>query len=61
MTGYDLHLEARFDLSEIWGLDASERVVAEILDAIRALAPLCVEAPGPDRAAAALYHGSHNI
>jgi plasmid stabilization system protein ParE len=45
MTGYDFHPEARFDLAEIWefiradNLDAADRVIAEILAAIRALAP----------------------
>jgi plasmid stabilization system protein ParE len=45
MTGYDFHPEARFDLAEIWefiradSLDAADRVIAQILAAIRALAP----------------------
>ena len=45
MTGYDFHPEARVDLDEIWefirsdSLDAADRVTAEILSAIRALAP----------------------
>jgi plasmid stabilization system protein ParE len=45
MTGYDFHPEARFDLAEIWefirgdNLDAADRVIAEILAAIRALVP----------------------
>jgi plasmid stabilization system protein ParE len=45
MTGYDFHPEARFDLDEIWqfiradNLDAADRVIAEILAAIRALVP----------------------
>ena len=45
MTGYDLHPEARADLDEIWeymradNLDAADRVIAEILSAIRALVP----------------------
>ena len=45
MTGYALNPEARFDLDEIWefiradNLDAADRVIAEILAAIRALAP----------------------
>ena len=45
MTGYDFHPEARFDLAEIWefiradNLDAADRVIAEILSAIRALVP----------------------
>lgn len=48
MTGYSFHPEARFDLDEIWeyirgdSIDAADRVVAEILSAIRAL----VEFPG---------------
>ena len=43
MTGYDFHPEARADLDEIWeyiradNLDAADRVIAEILLAIRAL------------------------
>ena len=45
MTGYDFHPEARTDLNEIWeyiradNLDAADRVVGEILAAIRSLAP----------------------
>ena len=45
MTGYDFHPEARLDLDDIWefiradNLDAADRVIAEILAAIRALAP----------------------
>jgi plasmid stabilization system protein ParE len=45
MTGYGLHPEARFDLDEIWefiradNLEAADRTIAEILSAIRALAP----------------------
>src|ERR1022692_1197479 len=45
MTGYDFHPEARVDLDEIWefirsdNLDAADRVIAEILSAIRALVP----------------------
>ena|ERR1039458_3830345 len=45
MTGYDFHPEARFDLDEIWehirtdNLDAADRVIAEILAAIRGLVP----------------------
>ena len=45
MTGYDFHPEARLDLDEIWefirtdNLDAADRVIAEILSAIRALVP----------------------
>jgi plasmid stabilization system protein ParE len=43
MTGYAFHPEARFDLDEIWeyiradNLDAADRIIAEILSAIRAL------------------------
>jgi toxin ParE1/3/4 len=46
MTGYDFHPEARVDLDEIWNfirvdnLDAADRVITEILSAIRALGPL---------------------
>jgi plasmid stabilization system protein ParE len=45
MIGYDFHPEARSDLSEIWefiradNLDAADRIIAEILSAIRALVP----------------------
>jgi len=45
MTGYDLHPEARLDLDDIWehiaadSLPAADRVVAEVLSAIRALVP----------------------
>ena len=45
MTGYDFHPEARFDLEEIWefiradNLDAADRMITEILSAIRALVP----------------------
>ncbi|MBZ5726056.1 MAG: type II toxin-antitoxin system RelE/ParE family toxin [Acidobacteriia bacterium] len=45
MTGYNFHPEASLDLDEIWefiradNLDAADRVIAEILAAIRALAP----------------------
>ena len=45
MTGYDFHPQARLDLDEIWefiradNLDAADRVVGEILSAIRALVP----------------------
>jgi plasmid stabilization system protein ParE len=41
MTGYDFHPEARFDLDEIWeyiradNLEAADRVIAEILSAVR--------------------------
>ena len=43
MTGYDFHPEALLDLDEIWefiradNLDAADKVIAEILSAIRAL------------------------
>jgi len=45
MTGYAFHPEARFDLDEIWefiradNLAAADRLIAEILAAIAALAP----------------------
>ena len=45
MTGYDFHPEARVDLDEIWefiradNLDAADRMIAEILSAIRAVVP----------------------
>jgi plasmid stabilization system protein ParE len=45
MTGYDFHPEARFGLDEIWefiradNLDAADRIITEILSAIRALVP----------------------
>lgn len=45
MTGYDFHPEARVDLDEIWefiradNLDAADRMIAEILSAVRALVP----------------------
>jgi plasmid stabilization system protein ParE len=45
MTAYDFHPEARSDLDQIWefirtdNLDAADRMVAEILAAIRALVP----------------------
>jgi plasmid stabilization system protein ParE len=45
MTGYDFHPNARFDLDEIWefiradNLDAADRMIAEILSAIRASVP----------------------
>jgi antitoxin ParD1/3/4/toxin ParE1/3/4 len=45
VSGYDFHPEARFDLDEIWefirvdNLAAADRVIAEILAAIDALAP----------------------
>jgi toxin ParE1/3/4 len=43
MTGYSFHPEARVDLDEIWefisadNLDAADRVVSEILSAVRVL------------------------
>ena len=43
MIGYEFHPEARFDLAEIWefiradNIDAADKVVAEILSAIRGL------------------------
>jgi plasmid stabilization system protein ParE len=45
MIGYDFHPEARIDGRETWefiragSLDAADRVIAEILSAIRALVP----------------------
>ena len=45
MTGYDFHPESRLDLDEFWefiradNLAAADRVIAEILSAIRALVP----------------------
>jgi plasmid stabilization system protein ParE len=45
MTAYDFHPEARLDLDEIWefirtdSLDAADRMIAEILSAIRAMVP----------------------
>jgi plasmid stabilization system protein ParE len=45
VTGYDFHPDARLDLDEIWefigadNLEAADRVIAEILSAIRALVP----------------------
>ena len=45
MTGYDFHPEARVDLDEIWeyiradSLHAADRMIAEILSAIRGLVP----------------------
>jgi plasmid stabilization system protein ParE len=52
MTAYDFHPEARADLDEIWefiragNLDAADRVIAEILSAIRALIQFPAGAPG---------------
>lgn len=43
MTGHEFHPEARFDLDEIWefiradNLTAADRVVEEVLSALRAL------------------------
>jgi plasmid stabilization system protein ParE len=43
MTGYALHPEARIDLDEVWEFigadnpDAADRMIAEILSAIRAV------------------------
>ena len=45
MSGYDFHPQARSDLDEIWdflranNLDAADRMITEILSAIRALVP----------------------
>ena len=45
MTGYDFHPAARADLDEIWefisanNVDAADRIIAEILVAVRALVP----------------------
>jgi len=45
MIGYDFHPEARFDLDEIWeyiradNLAAADKVVEDILSAIRGLVP----------------------
>jgi plasmid stabilization system protein ParE len=45
MTGYAFHPEARKDLDEIWeyirldNLDAADRVISEILSAIRGAVP----------------------
>jgi toxin ParE1/3/4 len=45
MSGYAFHPSARDDLDEIWdyiaadNLDAADRVITEILDAIRAVVP----------------------
>lgn len=45
MTGYDFHPEARTDLDGIWDFiaednpAAADRVISDILDAIRALVP----------------------
>lgn len=45
MTGYDFHPEARTDLDEIWDYiaeenpDAADRVIGDILAAVRTLLP----------------------
>jgi plasmid stabilization system protein ParE len=45
MIGYDFHPQARLDLDEIWdfiradNVEAADRMIAEILSAIRALVP----------------------
>jgi plasmid stabilization system protein ParE len=45
MSGYDFHPQARSDLDEVWdfiradNLDAADRMISEILSAIRALVP----------------------
>jgi len=45
MTGYEFHPEARFDLEEIWefiridSIEAVDRMVAQILSAIRDVIP----------------------
>jgi plasmid stabilization system protein ParE len=45
MIGYDFHPEARLDLDEIWefirsdNLDAADRVIADVFEAVRALVP----------------------
>ena len=52
MTGYDFHPEARVDLDKIWefiradNLDAADRMIAEILSAIRRLVPFPIRAIG---------------
>ena len=46
MTAYDFHPEAAIDMREIWDYiaesspDAADRVIADVLDTIEALAPL---------------------
>jgi plasmid stabilization system protein ParE len=64
MTGYEFHPQARVDLDEIWeyiaadNLDAADRVIAEILAAIRALIPFSrsgTQTPGPHLTAFALH------
>ena len=45
MTGYDFHPEAETDLDEIWdfiaddNIDAADRVIADILQALSSLVP----------------------
>jgi plasmid stabilization system protein ParE len=45
MSGYAFHPDARGDLDEIWdyiaadNLDAADRVISEILNAVRAVVP----------------------
>jgi plasmid stabilization system protein ParE len=52
MTGYALDPDARDDLDEIWEYiaadnpDAADRVITEILDAIRAVMPFPISATG---------------
>jgi len=47
MTGYYFHLKAEADLNEIWdyfasdGVDAADRVVADIHQALKARVPMC--------------------
>jgi plasmid stabilization system protein ParE len=53
MSGYDSHPEARFDLDEIWefirvdNLAAADKVVAEILSAVRSLAWISTDKNSP--------------
>lgn len=50
MTGYAFHPEAQTDLDEIWNYiaddapNAADRVIADILSAVRALVPLPYQA-----------------
>jgi plasmid stabilization system protein ParE len=45
MIGYDFHPEARLDLDDIWesircdDLDAADRLITEVFEAVRILAP----------------------
>ena len=63
MSGYDFHPQARSDLDEIWdflranNLDAADRMIAEILSAIRTLVPFPNQGqtPGPYLTAPALH------